>query len=196
MKQQILECARELFFQHGYSRIRIDEIANDLGISKKTFYHYFESKEQLLYEVIDYTVEGFNRQIDAIESDRALPFEEKVKKMLTITGMYSTRILVLVEDLRRNLPEAYQKLVEIKKHLVLNNGMRILNDGIAKGVIRDDPRVGLSLYMFMATAEKALLQSFRDSMPYEITKDLPDSHEAMLKAIVEIIYHGIKKIEP
>ena len=49
MKQeQIIQAARKLFNKFGYKRVSMDEIAKEAGVTKKTVYSYFASKEDLL----------------------------------------------------------------------------------------------------------------------------------------------------
>jgi len=50
---EILDCAKSLFISQGYDRTAVSDIANTLGISQGLVYHYFESKTDLLYAVID-----------------------------------------------------------------------------------------------------------------------------------------------
>lgn len=55
-KEQIMEAALELFATEGYGHVSIAALASHIGISKGLMYNYFKSKEELLKEVIDYSV--------------------------------------------------------------------------------------------------------------------------------------------
>lgn len=50
-KKEFLDTAQRLFFTHGYEQTSVDTIIKEIGLSKGSFYHYFESKEQLLDEL-------------------------------------------------------------------------------------------------------------------------------------------------
>jgi AcrR family transcriptional regulator len=52
-KNELLDAAQKFFFQQGYEQTSIQEIIDELGIAKGTFYHYFKSKEQLLDELTE-----------------------------------------------------------------------------------------------------------------------------------------------
>ena len=52
LKDRILTRAEEMFLKSGYSKVTMDEIASNLGMSKKTLYKYFSSKEELVKEII------------------------------------------------------------------------------------------------------------------------------------------------
>ena len=47
-KDQIIEAARLLFHKYGFKKVSMDEIARESGVTKKTIYSYFSSKEDLL----------------------------------------------------------------------------------------------------------------------------------------------------
>ena len=56
-KKKILEKAIELFGEAGYLKTTVEEITNSLGISKGSFYTYFDSKESLLLGILNYLFE-------------------------------------------------------------------------------------------------------------------------------------------
>lgn len=52
-KRKILEKAFELFRKNGYKDTKVEDITRKLGISKGSFYTYFKTKEELLYELLE-----------------------------------------------------------------------------------------------------------------------------------------------
>lgn len=52
-KQELLKIAYKMFLTKGYENTSVDEIIEEAGIAKGTYYYYFESKEQMLEEVIE-----------------------------------------------------------------------------------------------------------------------------------------------
>ncbi|MFZ1857244.1 MAG: TetR/AcrR family transcriptional regulator, partial [Chitinophagaceae bacterium] len=52
-KERILLKAEELFMQYGIRSVSMDDIANNLGMSKKTLYQYFADKDELVEAVVD-----------------------------------------------------------------------------------------------------------------------------------------------
>jgi TetR/AcrR family transcriptional regulator, cholesterol catabolism regulator len=51
VRERILKAAEELFMKFGIRRVTMDEIASELGISKKTIYLHFEDKDAIVHEV-------------------------------------------------------------------------------------------------------------------------------------------------
>lgn len=50
-RERILVAAHDLFQQHGFGRVSVDSIAETAGVTKRTLYHYFRSKDDLLAEI-------------------------------------------------------------------------------------------------------------------------------------------------
>lgn len=52
-KQMIIEKSVELFSENGYHKTKVEDITKVLGISKGNFYTYFDSKKEVLYEILE-----------------------------------------------------------------------------------------------------------------------------------------------
>jgi len=68
VRERIISYAREHFMHEGFSKVTLDEIATELGMSKKTLYKYFEDKEDLLRAGIEENLRNIAREIDAIST--------------------------------------------------------------------------------------------------------------------------------
>lgn len=77
-KKEIMEMAASLFMSRGYEETSINLIVNELGIAKGTFYHYFQSKEDILEAILEDYINGYADWISATVSHSQMNAYEKL----------------------------------------------------------------------------------------------------------------------
>lgn len=85
-KIQIIKAADKRFARHGFHKTNMDEIARDIRIGKPTLYYYFESKDALYIEVINWECENFigiagdilNNEENSVPKRLAEYFQKKI----------------------------------------------------------------------------------------------------------------------
>ena len=70
---EILDCAQRLIYTKGYADMSIQDIINELGISKGAFFHYFPSKSALLEAMLERTSEQGMAVVTPIVDDGTIP---------------------------------------------------------------------------------------------------------------------------
>lgn len=193
MQKRIVQQAQQYFFQYGYSKVTLSEIATEMGISKKTIYNYFSGKEQLLHAVLDNAKAEFELQVSHIEQNIDVPFREMVFEILSVLGIWVTKLKVIVTDLQRNNLVAYAHILRLREEVIIEHAMRVLKKGKALGLLDDNTRSAVAMFLFMAATDKVTDVDFRKNFPAEITSVLPLDPVAMFQKVLEVIFHGIKK---
>ena len=86
MKDKIIQKAADMFITLGFKSVTMDDIANELGISKKTIYTHFKNKSQLVQEVIMSVFETISYGIDCICELNKNPIEElyEIKRLVMV----------------------------------------------------------------------------------------------------------------
>lgn len=74
-RDQIIEAARKLFHQFGFKKVSMDEIAKEAGVTKKTIYMYFGSKEELLQYFIQEEIKNMEKIVENVEAKKMDFFE-------------------------------------------------------------------------------------------------------------------------
>ncbi len=84
MRENIIHKATELFLTLGFKSVTMDDIANEMGISKKTIYQYFENKNVLVEEAVMHLFKTISSGIEDIRDLEKNPIEEifEIKKFL------------------------------------------------------------------------------------------------------------------
>lgn len=184
IRNRILETAREQFFQLGFTRVTMDEIASGLGMSKKTLYKFFPGKEGLLREVVKLNMGEIERGIDEILQDRGLSFVEKLKQLMAFLAMKLSRIGPLfMQDLHRNAPELWKEIEAFRRQKATSLFGGLIDEGIQKGVFRSDVHQQLLTLMYVN-----LIQSILNA---EVLSQLPLSASQAFEAILKVLFEGI-----
>ena len=100
-RKEIVDAAQRLIYTKGYEQMSIQDILNELKISKGAFYHYFDSKQALLEALIDQMTEEAEPIIAPIANDPNLPALEKLHRFFDTAARWKTArkeyLLLLME---------------------------------------------------------------------------------------------------
>lgn len=111
-RQQILDTAVHLFFTMGYEGASLRDLAQHVGINKATVYHYFESKEEILFHILDDVGNALYGGLCDARNSSQDPMEN-LKAMVRFQICYMEdnleRIKVLVEEQKSLGPESAAK---------------------------------------------------------------------------------------
>lgn len=136
-KENIFQVAKEKIRVAGIRSVSIDDICHELGMSKKTFYVYFKTKDELLDALLRQHEESIQESVAS---------KTKGKSLLTIVTNYQSllrnindvrQVPVLLYDLKKYYPK------QLKNHMqrlrVINQEItaRFLHQGVEEGLIRD-----------------------------------------------------------
>ena len=183
LRNRIITAARELFLEYGYSKVSASEIAQAIGISKKTLYKEFETKEDILRAVILPKLKESAKQIDSILADRSMPFLDKLKEVMSMIGFQHQRVSpVLSRDVFIHAPEVWQEIHEVKQARFRKFGI-LLEEGIKHGVFRSDVPAEIILRSYTAAIENLM-------MPQTLG-ELPCTAQVAFQSLITILFEGI-----
>lgn len=118
-KEQILEAATKLILKKGYSHTSVEDITNEMGIAKGSFYTYFKSKNLLLKTIAEKKIDEMIEKQDNILKN-ALSFKETLKNIILVRLKFSNesmkRELVLI-SLIKNMEALSPEIKEILKRI-------------------------------------------------------------------------------
>ena len=89
-RDQLIQTGEALFIKHGIRRVTVEEICRQAGVSKPTFYKYFQNKAALARRIVALWIEECLQRIEGIEAAEA-PFPEKLKQILAIKREFAAR---------------------------------------------------------------------------------------------------------
>jgi AcrR family transcriptional regulator len=141
MQERIRQKADELFRRYGIRSVTMDEIAAQLGISKKTIYQFYADKDQLVDAVamdeIRYSQQCCQR--DQLLSANAI--EEIFRVMEFVEIMFRNMNPSMLYDLEKYHPSGYKKFLEHKNKFLYDMIKRNLERGIQEELYRPEINV-------------------------------------------------------
>lgn len=191
-RKNLIDCSKKLFLQFGYSKVTMDEIAREMGISKKTIYQLFPSKVKLVEEVIldmkAHIVSGVKR----IANDSQTDTLDKLRQVFVFTAAQFAQITpFVVEDLSRNVPQLWNLLKEVKYELAFKNIRSLIQEAQKSGHIKADVEVELLLFFYSACFQHVMDRGFQRDFPQEIREKVPSTPEQIFEQWVNMSFEGI-----
>ena len=119
-EEQIIEAARTLFHKFGFKKVSMDEIANTAGVTKKTIYMYFPSKEELLKYFIREELKNMKNIVEEVEN-KNLSFFETVNE-----GIYK----LLIYKKEKDFLNIIAKEAEWLKNPIVIQNLHLIDDEI------------------------------------------------------------------
>ncbi len=140
-QEKWLRRVSELFMRYGIKSVTMDDVARELGISKKTLYLFVESKDDLVVKVLERHIETEKEECIRIDASS----ENAVEEMLLVIQSNSEQVKKMksniVYDLQKYHREAWEKMQAFQQGFLYNIIKANLERGIKEGLYRDDLNV-------------------------------------------------------
>ena len=161
-KCNIIKKAGEMFFRLGIRSVSIDDICRELGISKKTFYVYFESKDELVAQLLHSNVLYIAGKMEELLQMK--DFRKLVARFLKHQEAEKNdvrRVPQLVYDLKKYYPRQFAdfqtECFRTQKEYI----MRYLEQGLQEGLVRANLNIELTAVL-MAKIHSDAIRDFEE----------------------------------
>lgn len=137
-RERVVIKSIELFTQYGIRQVTMDQIATELGMSKRTIYELFSDKDTLLWECLETMHREHNTEINAILNESS-----NVIEALYLLGQHgekkkSTINIMFFEDIRKVYPHLWETMKTRNKPGTGSFSYIILEKGVKQGIFRDE----------------------------------------------------------
>ena len=141
MKHSITQKALTYFMQYGFKSFTMDDLANSLGISKKTLYEQFSSKNKLVEAALDYALEMSCHQVDKFVSGEGSVIENVFRNQREVQNLFDFNSTKPIWELKKYFPKTYERMdIEFTKSDALFID-KLLEKGWEEGLFRKDINV-------------------------------------------------------
>lgn len=150
-REQVIKRASEMIVELGVKSLRVDDVAHDLAMSKRTIYELFADKKELLYHSVKHL---FNKEVEYILKSvktrtGGIPALFEIFDMMAKAGNVRQRIM---ENLRKFYPELFERIMTENRDYGLAMLRERLNQLIEEGLVAKTVNVDLSVTMFYYTS--------------------------------------------
>ena len=184
MKEKIIGKAAEMFITLGFKSVTMDDIANEMGISKKTIYTHFKNKTELVKEATLGLLDLINQGIDCICSLNKNPIEElyEIKKfvMLKLKDERSSPQY----QLQKYYPEIHNTIKEKQFKKMQDCTVINLNRGIEQGLYRENMDVELISKLYFICVNGIKDEAFFPSQKFPKAQLMEHYLEYHLRGII------------
>jgi AcrR family transcriptional regulator len=182
IRERIISYAREHFMHEGFSKVTLDEIAAELGMSKKTLYKYFEDKEDLLRAGIEENLRNIAGEIDKITGSDG-PFAEKLARVMMLIGKQMSRLSRgAMLDMQKFTPELWKQIETFRREQIFVKIGRMIAQAREENIFRAHVNEQMLTLMIMTCVQGIL-------NPEVLTQNSFSAEEAF-KFIFRTIFEG------
>lgn len=147
MKERIQQKAGELFKRYGIRSVTMDEIATQLGISKKTIYQFYSDKDALVQDIFRDITNHNKQKCISFKDIAENAIHEQYLASESSREIFNDMSSSVLFDLNRYHPNVYADFEKFKKQFLFNVIKENLVRGIKEGLFRKDLNVNIITWL-------------------------------------------------
>jgi AcrR family transcriptional regulator len=188
MKKQpmllLLQKSAELFKKHGVKNLTMDDVAKELGMSKKTIYYFVENKAELVKLTMQNYLDEERQQIGNILKSS----QNSVDEMIQIISYFFKQVQEfnpsVLNDLQKYYPETWDIYEKYRFDFMLNIISKNLESGVKQGVYRTDLHTDIVARIHIGGTDILINQQLFPSKKYVFIEAYKEYLKCHLRGIV------------
>jgi len=181
-RTKVLIHAQSRYLKEGFYKISMDNLAVDLRMSKKTIYKYFPTKENLVEEVAQFTMNLISEKVETIISSDS----DVIKKITGLTEMFGFFLTQFSEkwlsDIRIHMPAVWEKIDTFRTKKIYTIFSKIIEQGKKEDIFLDKPNE-IVITVFVASLRAIVNPEFLFHNKF--------SYKEAMNIALELLFNGI-----
>ena len=136
--EKILEKVSTLYRKYGIKSVTMDDVAHELGISKKTIYQYVKDKTELVEKVVEHTRHCNFSDMKEMKSSTGNAIEQLIEVIQRVNTLMKDHSLSYEYDLRKYYPDIFRNLMSVRRKLMYESMLANIRKGKKEGIYRND----------------------------------------------------------
>lgn len=176
MKHRIITATHKLVMQFGVRSVSMDDIAGELGISKKTLYQYFKDKDEIVEHVVSFIIDHNEELCCQMQKKGENAVQEMFLLIDMLREMFNNMNPAVMFDLHKYHPKAYNLIAAHKEVYLFKR-------------VKENIELGIKQKLYRKDLDVDILARYRIStmfLPFDITFQ-KSTHKTMMECQVQII---------
>lgn len=183
-RDKILEGASQIFYRFGLSKISMDELAEQLGVSKKTIYNHFGGKEHLFEAVLRYYNSCILERVMQVSNTSSLSAMERLSALQAVMmeefGKLQASALEEIKGLAKD--DSYWNLVEHEQ--ISNQFEKTLLEAREMGFIKESVDVKLVIFSMICIGRGMLSMKEDFLKGFEINAEMTNKIHGLFQEAI------------
>lgn len=177
--EDIILKVTQLYMKYGIRSVTMDDVARELGISKKTLYLHFRDKDELVQKVVENYTNLMHKGIEKSQEGTGNAIENLLHMSRIMSQLLKQVNLSVTYDLQKYYPGIWTKIVISRRDHIFQQVKANMLQGIKEGLYRTDLDVEILAHLYLFRIENSQL--------FELMEEKKFSFENVFKTI--FIYH-------
>ena len=189
--ETIIQQVSQLYLKYGIKSVTMDDVARELGVSKKTLYEHFNDKADLVKKFILFSIENIESQFTQATARRLNAIDTLIEISKMITSFLGDFNPSISYDLQKYYPSIWKMLIDYKRNRVYVNVRENLLKGMQEGLYRSDINVDIIAKVYVSRIEYSMdfdYKSFIDVNPTLLYDEMLKYHIRGIASIIGIEY--------
>jgi len=187
VKDKILETSLHLFYKYGIKAITMDDIAKEMGISKKTIYRFFKEKDDIVNQLSETELKKSQLMMEEMHKQAKDPIHEMILISIHVQTVFAEINPVFFYDLNKQFSRALNDFKKFKSECMYTNIKRNLTEGVQQGLYRGDLDID-----FASQYRVLQMDMFMGGSDFEFKNvSMAKAHQL----IMDIFMHGISTVK-
>ncbi|MCE9501495.1 MAG: TetR/AcrR family transcriptional regulator, partial [Leptospira sp.] len=157
----------------------------DMGISKKTLYKFFETKDKLIEAAIEHMMKKIKAEFDKIINDHKRNSIDRLNEIFFTVAKFGAKISKdAMRDVTKHRPDLIQKMLEFRGERIKSLAA-VIKDGQDRGEIRKDIDPELTIEVFLAAVNTIMVPNYLVNSPH--------TFDGAFKNIFSVFLMGIEQ---
>lgn len=186
-QEKILKTALGMFFRYGIKHVTMDDIARELGMSKKTIYQFYKEKDDLVNQLCEIEMLGQEKMFKEISEMAKDPIHEIILISVKMREMMQNINPLFFLDLQKFYPVAYKRFQKFKEECAFKDICSNIKKGMDMGLYRSDLNLEFVSRFRLAQLDMLMFGNYFSFERMSFTK----THEILF----EMFVYGISTIK-